>query len=213
MLDNLLEIEVAYSLLKSGSDENSNPGKDPIDVHYEKLNTSIEVKCISHLISEQVFTFCWIFRFWTRPPTSSMFSRSTWRTLMPLHTTSTPWTLKRLKNLLFAFKIIFIHDFVLGFQNQPERREQEVQALQAAASQTAVARLQDNELCWHSFPRLEDRPARGPRDRLHVWQGHLFRGHGVQVGQLLQHHPLQQHGSPLALRRRSRQHVRFQKKS
>jgi poly [ADP-ribose] polymerase len=40
MLDNLLEIEVAYSLLKSGSDE---AGEDPIDAHYKKLNCSIGV--------------------------------------------------------------------------------------------------------------------------------------------------------------------------
>lgn len=39
MLDNLLEIEVAYSLLKSGGDDE----KDPIDVNYEKLNTKLEV--------------------------------------------------------------------------------------------------------------------------------------------------------------------------
>lgn len=37
MLDNLMEIEVAYSLLKSGDD-----GKDPIDASYEKLKTEIE---------------------------------------------------------------------------------------------------------------------------------------------------------------------------
>jgi poly [ADP-ribose] polymerase len=39
MLDNLLEIEVAYSLLKSGGDE----AKDPIDVNYENLKTKLEV--------------------------------------------------------------------------------------------------------------------------------------------------------------------------
>ena len=38
MLDNLMEIEIAYSLLKSGDD-----GKDPIDASYEKLKTDIEV--------------------------------------------------------------------------------------------------------------------------------------------------------------------------
>ncbi|KAF6073567.1 poly(ADP-ribose) polymerase 1 [Phyllostomus discolor] len=40
MLDNLLDIEVAYSLLKGGSDDSS---KDPIDVNYEKLKTDIKV--------------------------------------------------------------------------------------------------------------------------------------------------------------------------
>ena len=42
MLDNLLEIEIAYNLLKEGN-EGSDSGKDPIDVHYEKLKTEIEV--------------------------------------------------------------------------------------------------------------------------------------------------------------------------
>ncbi len=40
MLDNLLEIEVAYSLLSSGADES---GVDPIDAHYAKLNCDIKV--------------------------------------------------------------------------------------------------------------------------------------------------------------------------
>ena len=38
MLDNLLEIEVAYSLLKGGDE-----GEDPIDAHYKKLKTEIVV--------------------------------------------------------------------------------------------------------------------------------------------------------------------------
>ncbi|XP_069464784.1 poly [ADP-ribose] polymerase 1 [Ambystoma mexicanum] len=40
MLDNLLDIEVAYSLLRSGSDEG---GKHPIDVKYDKIKTDIKV--------------------------------------------------------------------------------------------------------------------------------------------------------------------------
>ncbi|XP_074845976.1 poly [ADP-ribose] polymerase 1 [Carettochelys insculpta] len=40
MLDNLLDIEVAYSLLRGG---NENGDKDPIDVNYEKLKTDIKV--------------------------------------------------------------------------------------------------------------------------------------------------------------------------
>ena len=43
MLDNLLDIEVAYSLLRSGGQDGD---KDPIDVNYEKLKTDIKVsKC------------------------------------------------------------------------------------------------------------------------------------------------------------------------
>ena len=41
MLENLLEIEVAYSLLKSGDDNDKS--KDPIDSHYDKLKTEISV--------------------------------------------------------------------------------------------------------------------------------------------------------------------------
>ncbi|XP_026197673.1 poly [ADP-ribose] polymerase 1 isoform X1 [Anabas testudineus] len=40
MLDNLLDIEVAYSLLRGGAQDNE---KDPIDINYEKLKTKIEV--------------------------------------------------------------------------------------------------------------------------------------------------------------------------
>lgn len=42
MLDNLLEIEVAYSMLKGGDE-----GEDPIDAHYKKLKTEMEV-CKNH---------------------------------------------------------------------------------------------------------------------------------------------------------------------
>ena len=42
MLDNLLEIEVAYNLLSSDVTSSGNK-KDPIDSHYEKLKTEIEV--------------------------------------------------------------------------------------------------------------------------------------------------------------------------
>lgn len=40
MLDNLLDIEVAYSLLRGGAQDDE---KDPIDINYEKLKTRIEV--------------------------------------------------------------------------------------------------------------------------------------------------------------------------
>ncbi|KAI3363743.1 hypothetical protein L3Q82_001355 [Scortum barcoo] len=40
MLDNLLDIEVAYSLLRGGAQDNE---RDPIDINYEKLKTQIEV--------------------------------------------------------------------------------------------------------------------------------------------------------------------------
>ncbi|KAG2468467.1 PARP1 polymerase, partial [Polypterus senegalus] len=40
MLDNLLDIEVAYSLLRGGAEDDN---KDPIDINYEKLKTVIEI--------------------------------------------------------------------------------------------------------------------------------------------------------------------------
>ena len=42
MLDNLLEIEIAYNMLKVGDDT----AKDPIDLHYQKLKTDIQVGII-----------------------------------------------------------------------------------------------------------------------------------------------------------------------
>ena len=60
MLDNLLDIEVAYSLLRGGAEDN---GKDPIDINYEKLKTKIEVsvvpfhrRCICHNL---LSLLCW----------------------------------------------------------------------------------------------------------------------------------------------------------
>lgn len=41
MLDNLLDIEVAYSLLRGGTEDSE---KDPIDVKYEKIKTNIKVR-------------------------------------------------------------------------------------------------------------------------------------------------------------------------
>ena len=42
MLDNLLEIEVAYSLLKQ-EDSNEGEARDPLDVHFDQLKTDMEV--------------------------------------------------------------------------------------------------------------------------------------------------------------------------
>ena len=39
MLDNLLDIEIAYSMLKDTGDST----KDPIDTHYQRLNCPMEV--------------------------------------------------------------------------------------------------------------------------------------------------------------------------
>lgn len=41
MLNNLLEIEIAYSILKGDSKADSEA--DPLDIHYKKLHAEIEV--------------------------------------------------------------------------------------------------------------------------------------------------------------------------
>lgn len=48
MLDNLLDIEVAYSLLRGGAEDDQ---KDPIDINYEKLKTKIEVGQLNWVFS------------------------------------------------------------------------------------------------------------------------------------------------------------------
>ena len=42
MLDNLMEIELAYSILKTG-DKDEQEERDPLDVHFEKLHTDVDV--------------------------------------------------------------------------------------------------------------------------------------------------------------------------
>lgn len=59
MLDNLLEIEVAYSMLKGGD-----AGEDPIDAHFKKLKTDMEV-CMNHSkitkILKYMYMYVWKF--------------------------------------------------------------------------------------------------------------------------------------------------------
>lgn len=51
MLDNLLDIEVAYSLLRGGAQDNEN---DPIDINYDKLKTKIEVRSVDTWIMYKI---------------------------------------------------------------------------------------------------------------------------------------------------------------
>ena len=44
MLDSLLEIEVAYNMLRDEASEGKS--KNPIDANYEKLNTDIKVNSL-----------------------------------------------------------------------------------------------------------------------------------------------------------------------
>lgn len=51
MLDNLLDIEVAYSLIKETSDS-----EDPLDSYYKKLKTHIKVSF--HFLFVKFYHFC-----------------------------------------------------------------------------------------------------------------------------------------------------------
>lgn len=60
MLDNFLEIEVAYSMLKGGDE-----GEDLIDVYYKKFKTEMEV-CKNYLkiikLLKNVLKFYYLYR-------------------------------------------------------------------------------------------------------------------------------------------------------
>lgn len=57
MLDNLLDIEVAYSLLRGGNEDGD---KDPIDINYEKLRTDIKVKKKKKVADQECMLMsCW----------------------------------------------------------------------------------------------------------------------------------------------------------
>lgn len=56
MLDSLLDIEIAYSMLK----ETGEAGVDPIDVHYQNLKCPMEV-CLSTIEERRwCLTPCWV---------------------------------------------------------------------------------------------------------------------------------------------------------
>ena len=58
MLDNLLEIEVAYNMLRGEATEGKS--KNPIDANYEKLNTDIKVtECIGIMIVNCILKSVW----------------------------------------------------------------------------------------------------------------------------------------------------------
>lgn len=58
MLDNLLEIEVAYSMLKGGD-----AGEDPIDAHFKKLKTDMEV-CMNHSKITKKYMYMYVWKFY-----------------------------------------------------------------------------------------------------------------------------------------------------
>lgn len=96
MLDNLLDIEVAYSLLRGGAQDNEH---DPIDLNYEKLKTKIEVRgetCFyeSTVALERHLTRLVTYRSLTSPQRRLKSSCNTLRTPTLLHTTPTLWKCK-----------------------------------------------------------------------------------------------------------------------
>jgi len=51
LLDNLIDIEIAYNIIKIEGEELNcgRVAKDAIDLHYEKLNCVMEVFCFFHV--------------------------------------------------------------------------------------------------------------------------------------------------------------------
>lgn len=47
MLDSLLEIELAYKIIKSEEEDKDAQQKDPFDVHYERLRCAMDVGCLT----------------------------------------------------------------------------------------------------------------------------------------------------------------------
>ena len=104
MLDNLLDIEVAYSLLRGGAQDNEN---DPIDINYEKLKTKIEVCPIfsgsnnqcgrsgDYERKRQQYVICLFYRLLIRPRGRLRSLRNMLRTPTLLRTTLTLWKCKK----------------------------------------------------------------------------------------------------------------------
>lgn len=44
MLDSLLEIQIAYQVIKDEIKEEGAEERDPVDMHYERLNCKMEVR-------------------------------------------------------------------------------------------------------------------------------------------------------------------------
>ena len=85
MLESLMEIEIAFSLLKAGDAVHD---KDPIDAHYEKLNTDIEVRVVDcvfmKLLRGAIVHFILYSRFLMKPLRNSLSLESMCPTLTQL---------------------------------------------------------------------------------------------------------------------------------
>ena len=182
MLESLLEIEVAYSLLKAGD---AVLDKDPIDAHYEKLNTKIEVL----------------------DKTTDEFQMLETYVKNTHASTHTQYGLDIEEVCIFSFGGSF-HSFwrnlSADLQSGAEGWKAALPAiLEASEPASAVARLAGDEHGRNLESGIADCSAGSARHGLHVRQRHLLCGYGVEIGQLLRHHQEQSARSALALRRGS----------
>ena len=140
MLDSLLEIEVAYSLLKSddpGSKESSKK-KDPIDAHYDKLKTKIEVlgrKTDEFKILEEYVKN-------THAATHNMYS-------LEIQEVNKYFSQNFHALFWYRFSSFF---FFPDFQDQPPGGGSQIRAVQEIWQPNAsLARIQNHKLCWNSL--------------------------------------------------------------
>lgn len=178
MLDNLLDIEVAYSLLRGGAQDNEN---DPIDINYEKLKTKIEVRsrrlgcCMRGRM--QIWSCRLLFR---RSLTSlprrlillcSMSRTHTLPRTIPTHWKCKKWaTWQRCSFFFFFFLCEYLLTFSshflifqpLDLQNMPRGGAPALSSFRRAAQPAAaVARLSHHQLCGYNVSGSPHRPARG----------------------------------------------------
>ena len=62
MLESLLDIELAYSLLQSSSDSS----KDPLDLHYNSLQADIKVILNFSFFTFQILVASWLLKIFDR---------------------------------------------------------------------------------------------------------------------------------------------------
>jgi hypothetical protein len=181
MLESLLEIEVAYSLLKAGD---AVLDKDPIDAHYEKLNTKIEV--LDKSTDEFKLLETYVKN--THASTHTQYGLD----------------IEEVCICSFWWNFSFLRILSADLQSGAEGRKAALPAVfKASEPAFVVARLAGDEHGRHLEPGIADCSAGSARHGLHVRQRHLLCGYGVEIGQLLRHHQEQSARPALALRRGS----------
>lgn len=175
MLDNLLDIEVAYSLLRGGAQDNEN---DPIDINYEKLKTKIEVRsrrlgCCCMRGRMKIWSCCLLFRrSLTSLPRRLILLWTMSRTPTLKRTIPTRWKCKKwatrqrcsffLCDSLLTLSPHFLILRPLDLQNTTRGGAPALPSFRRAAQQAAaVARLSHHQLCGYNVAGSPHRPARG----------------------------------------------------